>query len=234
MCFLFDCLDSNWFSWKISPPTKNCLYNYIYSLDEVVCFFFPWECKVTFMQGSVVNIMTPFQSCLILMKLGAFPWNPMETRQDVVRQFPTLPAQYHPWPEAWDWRDRARNLFLLFLFHGPRSSFKSPCLDDEVSVDMEELYHWKCLFVTILSFLHLCFCWTKRARFLTLPSCFWHKKRLWITGSWCLGWLDPWCKCLLCFCVWHLSTYVYLQLGTRVSVFSSLVWRMFTCRTLSS
>ena len=60
----------------------------------------------------------------------------METRQDVVRQFPTLPAQYHPWPGAWDWRDRARNLFLLFLFHGPRSSSKSLCLGDEVSVNM--------------------------------------------------------------------------------------------------
>lgn len=158
----------------------------------------------------------------------------METRQDVVRQFPTLPAQYHPWPGAWDWRDRARNLFLLFSFHGPRSSSKSLRLGDEVSVDMEELYHWKCLFVTLVSFLDLCFCWRKRAKFLALPSWFWHKKRLWISGSWCLGWLDPWCKCLRCFCVWHLSTYVYLQLGIRVSVFSSLVWRMFTCRTLSS
>ena len=60
----------------------------------------------------------------------------METRQDVVRQFPTLPAQYQPWPGAWDWRDRARNLFLLCLFHGPRSSSKSLCLGDEVSVNM--------------------------------------------------------------------------------------------------
>lgn len=141
------------------------------------------------------------------------------TRQDVVRQFPTLPAQYHPWPGAWDWRDRARNLFLLFSFHGPRSSSKSLCLGDEVSVDMEELYHWKFLFVTLLSFLDLCFCWTTRARFLTLPSCFWHKKRLWITGSLVLGMIGSMMQMLavlLCLTSLHLCLFTAWYSGFRV------------------